>query len=251
MQETTIHKTNRSHDPFTRILNDTIRDKRLSFKARGLLTFMLGHPNNWTTRVGWIEEQTTEGREAIRSAIAELESLGYLRREKNRSDTGRHDGYVWHWFEEPSTGDGFSSADRERETGTRLPSPIKETSDKEINNSSGLDSDPVEFSPNEVAKLWNKECSSLPKVSAMTASRFKHAKARSNGDMSVLQAAFRRAEASDFIAGRRDGKKAWAHIDWLLKPDNWTKLHEGRYDNRPNQSHVVVDQATPVSQNAF
>lgn len=244
---TTIHVTHRKADPFTRILNSSIRDARLSFKARGLLAFMIGQPHNWQTRVGWIEEQTTEGREAIRSAITELEKFGYLTREKRRAEKGLHDGYIWHWHEEPSTGDGLPSSDEQRETGSRLPSTKKELPQEKLSHDdAGPTSDPV-FAPSTIQQLWNTSCPSLPKVSQITASRLKHAKARSSESMAVLREAFERAERSDFIAGRREGKKNWANFDWLMKPDNWTKLHEGRYDNRDKP----VDNTEAVSKNAF
>lgn len=98
----TIHNTvHLREDPYTRVLNSMIKDKRMSFKARGLLVFMLSQPANWTTRVGWIEEQATEGREAIRSAIEELEALGYLRREKVKDDSGQFVSFAYHWHDSP------------------------------------------------------------------------------------------------------------------------------------------------------
>lgn len=258
-----IHK-HRKHTHFVTLHNSTAQDKTISFAARGLLLMMLSHPSDWTTRIGWFETQTNrEGRDLIKLLVKELESAGYCRRQEGVKEGGKFTTYEWEWTDTPhdfsddecsaSTVDVIpSTVNRQRLSDDGEPPPTKETStDKKLSSSSGLDSDPDCFSPNEVAKLWNKECPSLPKVSAMTASRFKHAKARSDGDMAVLQAAFRRAEASDFIAGRREGKKAWAHIDWLLKPDNWTKLHEGRYDNLENQSQVIVDATRPVSQDAF
>lgn len=43
--------------------------------------------------------------------------------------------------------------------------------------------------------------------------------------------ALEKAETSDFIKGR-----GWFSIDWMLKPQNFTKLMEGNYDNRTNDS---------------
>lgn len=251
MSETTIHHaTHRREDPFTRVLNTTVRDKNLSFRARGLLVFMLGHPTNWKTSVGWIEEQATEGREAVRSALKELEVAGYLKRTRNRSECGFYDQYTYHWFEEPSS-DGNPSpvVDQRRETGTRFPSTKEETvtKNKEEEQEVGLVPDPVSpglsFTPHSIAKLWNASCPSLPKVGEITASRFKAAKARTRGDMDALVRAFAAMESSDFIAGRSDrGPSSWASLDWLLKADNWTKVMEGRYANKPG-----FDKKSPVA----
>lgn len=97
----TIHRKKLT-DNFTVLPNALLQDKRLSFKARGILCLMLSLPQNWQTYSSWIQEQGLEGREAVQSALAELEALGYLQRNPEKDDqTGRFLGNVWHWNSEP------------------------------------------------------------------------------------------------------------------------------------------------------
>lgn len=100
-----IHKPQLVED-FTISSNRMLRDKRLSFRARGILAMMLTLPPNWQTHAEWIEEMGTEGREAIRTALNELEALGYLTRKVKREGI-RFVGKEWFWRWEPS--DGFPS----------------------------------------------------------------------------------------------------------------------------------------------
>ena len=67
-------------DHFTQIPNQWLRDARLSFKARGMLALLMSHTQGWQLSIASLAEQNREGKDAIRSAIQELEELGYLTR---------------------------------------------------------------------------------------------------------------------------------------------------------------------------
>ncbi|MGX7829824.1 hypothetical protein ACTG9Q_32570 [Actinokineospora sp. 24-640] len=62
-----------------------LRDKRLTFRARGLLCYLLSLPDDWQTSVQRLRDLTPtkepgrpyEGREALESAVHELEGCGY------------------------------------------------------------------------------------------------------------------------------------------------------------------------------
>lgn len=75
---------------FTILSNDIIADERLSFRARGVLIWLLSKPDDWRTRADSIAAQSSkEGRDAIRSALRELADLGYLVREKIQNELGQ------------------------------------------------------------------------------------------------------------------------------------------------------------------
>lgn len=97
-----IHRSLITKD-FTVLPNAVLRDTSLSFKARGILVMMLSMPSDWQTHLTWIEKQGNEGREAIRSALQELEVRGYLRREIVRK-VGRVAGISWYWTDSPDDG---------------------------------------------------------------------------------------------------------------------------------------------------
>lgn len=69
---------------FTTISRETLNDGRLSFRARGILVWLLDKPDDWTTSADAIASQGLEGRDAVRTALTELESCGYLIRNKDR-----------------------------------------------------------------------------------------------------------------------------------------------------------------------
>lgn len=74
---------------FVSIPSTTIRDKELSFRARGVLGWILDHPDGWDIRSEVIAHEGAEGREAIRTALAELAAHGYYRVERRRQADGQ------------------------------------------------------------------------------------------------------------------------------------------------------------------
>lgn len=84
-----IRRSPRPTNHYTVIRNDVIRDSRLSFRARGLLIAILSRPDNWTVRSSQLAAETTEGRDAIRTALNELQNCGYLKMERVRLENGQ------------------------------------------------------------------------------------------------------------------------------------------------------------------
>jgi len=81
-------------EQFTQIKNDWLRDERISFKARGLLAYIESHSTGWQISVHWLAAKNPEGKEAIRSAIQELELYGYLKRDQENIG-GKFGEVVW------------------------------------------------------------------------------------------------------------------------------------------------------------
>jgi hypothetical protein len=64
--------------PFTQIANSALRDRRLSFKARGILAMVLSNVGEWEATADWIEKQSdADGKHAIQTALNELTEYGY------------------------------------------------------------------------------------------------------------------------------------------------------------------------------
>lgn len=102
MEQQTIFRSHRTEwDRFTPILNDTIRDAKMSFRATGLLIYLLSLPPNWKASQSHISTVKTEGRDAVVSAWNELRDLGYLHKRTVR-DAGRIVATEWHVFETPT-----------------------------------------------------------------------------------------------------------------------------------------------------
>ena len=110
--------------------------------------------------------------------------------------------------------------------------------EKEIEKESEIDSDAplppagVTRGCDEVVSQFNSICVSLNKVSGMTEPRRKAVQSALNAvGQEKLTELFRKAEASDFLTKRNS--TGWKPgFDWLLKPENYTKVLEGNYDNR-------------------
>lgn len=81
-------------DHFTQIPNAWLRDTRLSLKARGLLSMIMSHRQGWSLSIASIARDSQEGKDAIRSAIAELEKFGYLERSQV-NESGRYGEAIW------------------------------------------------------------------------------------------------------------------------------------------------------------
>ena len=82
-----IIRANR-HDRFTVVPNDAIRDDRLSWKARGILIYLLSQPDGWRAKSSHLWTQAPNGRDAVRGGLKELEDAGYLVRRRYQNAAG-------------------------------------------------------------------------------------------------------------------------------------------------------------------
>ena len=90
------HKSN-----FT-VIDNQVFKSNLSLKARGLLSTMLSLPDNWNfSTAGLTSLLPSDGESVIRSAIKELESGGYLTRERIRDDKGKIIDWLWTFSDYP------------------------------------------------------------------------------------------------------------------------------------------------------
>lgn len=90
-------------DPYTHLYNETLRDKRLSFKARGLLAYMLSMADNWKFYTkSIIASSDKDGRDSVLSGLKELEKCGYLKRQSKRNESGKFDSQDWIIVDKPT-----------------------------------------------------------------------------------------------------------------------------------------------------
>lgn len=79
----------RRTEPYSVIRNGVINDHRLSFKARGLLVYILSKPDGWRTNSAHLAQIGPDGRDAVRTGLEELRQAGYLDRTKAQDAAGR------------------------------------------------------------------------------------------------------------------------------------------------------------------
>lgn len=121
---------------YTVMSNIHLRDKNLSYKAKGLLSFMLSLPDDWDYSINGLECLSKEGKKAVRSAIKELEENKYLVRERNHLENGRFD-YDYIIYEMPynqkvHAEDGHTQKDTQINTNIQN-TEYKDKIDKQIN----------------------------------------------------------------------------------------------------------------------
>lgn len=86
---------------YTIMSNYHLQDKKLSLKAKGLLSYMLSLPDDWDYSLKGLTTGCRDGIDSVRSTVRELEASGYLRRSKVRDARGRIVDYNYEVFELP------------------------------------------------------------------------------------------------------------------------------------------------------
>lgn len=94
-----VVRVNKTSD-YTVMSNFHFKDKRLSLKAKGLLSQMLSLPDDWDYTVDGLCYINKESKTSIQSALKELEECGYLIRTRKQDDIGRFS-YEYDIYEQP------------------------------------------------------------------------------------------------------------------------------------------------------
>ena len=102
-----MHRANKDKN-FTVISNYHLQDKKLSLRAKGLLSLMLSLPDEWEYSINGLVSICKESEKTVEKALKELKDLGYLEVIKippNQSKTGRFE-YSYEIFEKPKKQEG-------------------------------------------------------------------------------------------------------------------------------------------------
>ena len=86
---------------YTVMSNYHLQDKKLSLKAKGLLSYMLSLPNDWDYSLKGLTVGCKDGLDSVRTAVLELEEHGYVRRQKVRNAKGQIIDYDYQVYESP------------------------------------------------------------------------------------------------------------------------------------------------------
>lgn len=89
---------------YTVMSNHHLTDRDLSFKAKGLMSYMLSRPDDWDFTIAGLSRLNKDGRDAIGRIIQELESHGYLERIRRRQSKGTFGTMEYILHEQPMPG---------------------------------------------------------------------------------------------------------------------------------------------------
>ncbi|HET6460266.1 MAG TPA: hypothetical protein VFG29_05705 [Syntrophales bacterium] len=104
----TIYRIRKRDPGYTQVCNDIINETGLSWKAKGILIYLLSKPDGWTVRENNIVKHSVDGLKATKAGIKELINRGYMSRRKIRDYQGKYRGWETIVCEVPFTEIPFS-----------------------------------------------------------------------------------------------------------------------------------------------
>lgn len=93
---------------YTVMSNHHLRNKELTLKAKGLLSQMLSLPEDWDYTLAGLSHINRESIDAIRTAIWELETTGYITRQQGRDGKGKMTAIEYTIYEQPQPSPGLN-----------------------------------------------------------------------------------------------------------------------------------------------
>jgi hypothetical protein len=101
--EPTIMRVGARDNPYSQLSNELLRDNRLAWEARAVLSFILSHPPNWEFSFEWLRKQEPViGRDRLKRHIEQLVDCGYCSRTRERNKDGTLGSYTYVFSDKPS-----------------------------------------------------------------------------------------------------------------------------------------------------
>jgi hypothetical protein len=98
----TIFRAAKTKDnPYVMVDKRIIDNVGLSFKAKGILVYLLSRPDGWEVNLMDLANRSTEGLSAVKSGCKELKEMGYLKHAGIRRADGKFDTVIWEVHEAP------------------------------------------------------------------------------------------------------------------------------------------------------
>ena len=120
---------------YTVMSNSHFKEKKMSLKAKGLLSLMLSLPDDWNYSVSGLVTLSKDGKDSVMSALAELEEFKYLVRHRTTNSKGQFSGIEYNIFEHPQTETPISENQQAVKSNAENPPQLntKELNTKESN----------------------------------------------------------------------------------------------------------------------
>jgi hypothetical protein len=111
-------------NPYVMLNKEFFNDERLSWKAKGILGYLLSLPDDWKIYEEELKKHSKDGIDGLRSGIKELIKNGYIERVRIRDEKGRLKGYEYSVYEIPNhigiSKNGFSKIGESNTTNNNL-----------------------------------------------------------------------------------------------------------------------------------
>ena len=224
---------------YTVMANYHLREKKMSLKAKGLLSQMLALPDGWNYSIEGLTTLAKDGRESISKALKELEQFGYLERVTIR-DKGKIIDWIYNIYEKPQV--EKPQVEKPRQLNT------KELNTKELSTAAAASEeikiDSLTYSPsiysktipsndlNEIMSRWNgcKNTISISDVIPLSKRWNELQFALVTFGKGKLLEAINKIDSSEWLTSRaQTGNKA--KFDTWINVDNIQKLLEGNFEN--------------------
>jgi hypothetical protein len=99
-----IIRIKKKEHPYVQVDKRVLEDSRLSWRAKGILVYLLTKPDGWTVKVADIWGKGTEGRNAVQACLEELRVIGYAQLVAIVGTGNKFLGKEWEVSEEPTGG---------------------------------------------------------------------------------------------------------------------------------------------------
>ena len=137
-------KTNR----WTVVPNELLQNDNISWKAKGLMAYLLSLPDDWVLHKSELHRHATDGTDSTRTAFAELEELGYILSVIIRDSDGHFKGYNYMVYSEPHKNEILPISD--------FPISVSSTSEKPTLQSTNNTKETITKEPNTYFEdFWN------------------------------------------------------------------------------------------------
>lgn len=96
----TVYRVEKNRD-YTTMANHHLRDERLSLRAKGLLSMLLGLPDDWEISIRGLSSIVRDGVASVQTGINELIGAGYIVRQRQHAEDGTFAGFEYIIHERP------------------------------------------------------------------------------------------------------------------------------------------------------
>lgn len=92
------------NNPYAMVDMRPILNSNLSWKAKGILVYLLSRPDGWEVNLTDLVKRSTDGLASVKAGVKELKEVGHLKHAGIRKASGQFDTVIWEVYEAPQVG---------------------------------------------------------------------------------------------------------------------------------------------------